>query len=214
MLAEATTLEFQMEPVTAGPGAVRSVGTLEESLAVQIIRMAFGSDPIARWVYPDPAFYMGIFPEFVRAFAGKAFENGTAYVARENAGAALWLQPGVGPDEEAVDRILDSTVAPSVQRDLAVVMRKMSESHPKEPHWYLPMIGVDPMRQGRGIGGTLMRYALERCDEEQLPAYLESSNPKNITLYQRCGFEVIGLIQAGSSPPMFPMLRRPRPYAF
>ena len=46
--------------------------------------------------------------------------------------------------------------------------------------------------------------------DPDLPAYLESSNPANVPLYQRHGFEVLGEIQVGSSPPVFPMYRPPR----
>ena len=59
-------------------------------------------------------------------------------------------------------------------------------------------------------GSALLRYALEQCDRDGMPAYLESSNPRNIPLYQRHGFEIIGTIQAGSSPTVVPMLRRAR----
>jgi hypothetical protein len=38
----------------------------------------------------------------------------------------------------------------------------------------------------------------------------ESTNPRNVPLYERHGFERLGTIQSGSSPPLFPMLRRPR----
>jgi hypothetical protein len=55
-----------------------------------------------------------------------------------------------------------------------------------------------------------MEHALRRCDREGLPAYLESSNPRNIPLYQRHGFEVLGTIQLDASPPITPMLRAPR----
>jgi ribosomal protein S18 acetylase RimI-like enzyme len=85
----------------------------------------------------------------------------------------------------------------------------MSQAHPREPHWYLPLIGVEPIEQGRGHGSTLLRIALTVCDQD-LPAYLEASSQQSIPLYERHGFEVVGTIQAGSSPKMFPMFRRPR----
>jgi hypothetical protein len=44
-------------------------------------------------------------------------------------------------------------------------------------------------------------------DETGLPAYLESSNPRNIPLYERFGFELLGVIQGGDFPPITPMLR-------
>lgn len=87
----------------------------------------------------------------------------------------------------------------------------MARHHPEVPHWYLPLIGADPARQGQGIGSALMRHALARCDSEGAAAYLESSNPRNIPLYQRHGFDILGTIQAGSSPVLTPMLRSPQP---
>jgi ribosomal protein S18 acetylase RimI-like enzyme len=69
------------------------------------------------------------------------------------------------------------------------------------------MIGVDPAHQGKGHGDALMRHALEQCDRDGLPAYLESTNPRNLSLYRRHGFEALGTIQASSSPSVVPMLR-------
>ena len=90
------------------------------------------------------------------------------------------------------------------------MFEQMATYHPTELHWYLPLIGVDPAHQGRGHGDALMRYVLEQFDREKRPAYLESTNTRNISLYRRHGFEELGTIQAGSSPTLVPMLRRPR----
>jgi ribosomal protein S18 acetylase RimI-like enzyme len=85
----------------------------------------------------------------------------------------------------------------------------MEHYHPSEPCWYLPLIGVTPGFQGKGHGGALLSFALQRFDREGHVAYLESSNPRNISLYKRHGFEEMGVIQAGSSPTLVPMVRRP-----
>eukprot|EP01041_Mallomonas_annulata_P030478 gene30478-52615_t len=63
----------------------------------------------------------------------------------------------------------------------------MGQFHPEEPHWYLSMIGVDPSHHGQGLGSALLKAGLQRCDADGLPAYLESSNPKNVPLYERFG---------------------------
>ena len=55
-----------------------------------------------------------------------------------------------------------------------------------------------------------MAHALERCDRDHVPAYLESTNPKNISLYRRHGFEAVAEVQVGSSPVFVPMVRRAR----
>ena len=94
--------------------------------------------------------------------------------------------------------------------DMMRVFEQMDEYHPKAPCWYLPMIGVDPACQGRGYGSALLRFALERIDRDGAAAYLESSNPRNVPLDERHGVEVIGNIQAGTSPSIVPMLRSPR----
>jgi ribosomal protein S18 acetylase RimI-like enzyme len=90
------------------------------------------------------------------------------------------------------------------------LFEKMGSYHPTEPHWYLPLIGVEPTKQGRGCGSALLRHALERIDRDGGIAYLESTNPANIPLYRRHGFEVVGTIQVGDSPPLYPMVRRPQ----
>lgn len=105
--------------------------------------------------------------------------------------------------------LLEANAAPEVRDDAMRVFEAMGSYHPDEPHWYLPLIGVDPAKQGRGHGAALMQFAAERADRERLPAYLESSNPRNIPLYQRFGFEILGTIQIGNSPPVTPMLRAP-----
>ena len=93
--------------------------------------------------------------------------------------------------------------------DCAGMLEGMAKYHPEEC-WYLAVIGVDSACQGRGLGAQLMKHALRRVDEDGLPAYLESSNPRNMSLYKRHGFEEMGIIQSGSSPEIVPMLREAR----
>ncbi|HYN26508.1 MAG TPA: N-acetyltransferase, partial [Pyrinomonadaceae bacterium] len=145
-----------------------------------------------------------------KAFGGNAFAQGTAYCADGYAGAALWLPPGFGPDEETMIGLVERTAPDAIKGDIYRVFEEMGKYHPTEPHWYLPLIGVDPSQQGNGIGSALMKHALVPCDRDGTLAYLESSNPRNISLYKRHGFEVIGEIQVGSSPTMYPMLRKPK----
>lgn len=86
----------------------------------------------------------------------------------------------------------------------------MAAFHPEEPHWYLAMIGVDPSRQGRGLGSALLKAALRVVDEAGAPAYLESSNPRNTPLYERFGFQVMGKVAPGDFPGLEPMWRPAR----
>jgi len=187
--------------------AVQTAGIDDQSRLVAAIVLAFCEDPAVRWTYPAPENYLKHFPDLVRIFGRRAFECGTAHFVGEAQAAGLWLPPGVQPDEDALMAHFQRTVLEQHQDTLFSVFEQMGQYHPDEPHWYLPLIGVDPAQQGEGYGSALLAHALRLCDEDGTPAYLESSNPKNIPLYQRHGFEVLGTIQVGNAPPITPMLR-------
>ena len=191
------------------PQSVLTANAADADAVIDIIVLAFATDPMARWCWPRSETYLDIMPSFTKAFGGGAFTNDSAYYTDNLSGVALWLPPGVSADEEQMGRIVDDTAPAAIKDDLFQVMETMSGYHPDEPHWYLPLIGVDPAHQGNGIGGMLLQHALQKCDAEQSLAYLESSNPRNISLYQRFGFVPLGEIQVGSSPTLVPMLRRP-----
>ncbi|MBT1696059.1 GNAT family N-acetyltransferase [Fulvivirgaceae bacterium PWU4] len=190
--------------------AVYSIDETSAEAAYATIVLAFTSDPAARWSWPRADDYLRNMPLLARAFSWKSFGLGTAFGMDGLAGAALWLPPGASSDEESLASLFECTTPASIHQDFAGVFEKMANFHPHEPHWYLPLIGVDPACQGQRLGDKLMAHALARCDADRLPAYLESSNPRNIPFYQRHGFEEMGKIQVGSSPTIVPMLRRPR----
>ena len=189
---------------------IRAATSAEEASAIGTVVLAFAADPIARWCWPDSHQYLKSMPRFTRAFGGGAFSHSSAFCTEDFAGAALWLPPGAHSNEETLGEIIEETVASSISGDLMTMMEQMATYHPDEPHWYLPLIGVDPARQGCGYGGALMTHALQQCDREKRLAYLESTNPRNMTLYERHGFKALGMIRVGTSPPMVPMLRHPR----
>lgn len=178
--------------------------------AAAVITLAFATDPVVRWTYPGSTEYLEGWPVVVKAFGGNAFAQGTALHTEGFTGAALWLPPGVHPDEEALDASLRETLPPERLTTAFSMFEQMAGYHPQGAHWYLPLIGVDPAYQGQGHGAALLRHALEAADRDRLPAYLESTNPRNLSLYRRHGFEVVGTIQAGDAPPIFPMIRPAR----
>lgn len=188
---------------------VKTAALADEARVIDALRLAFVADPATRWVWPDPQKYLTHFPSFAKAFGGRAFENQSAYYVGDYFGAALWLPPNIHPDVDSLMTLFQSTASDEAQKDGPALLEKMGSYHPAEPHWYLPLLGVDPLRHGKQLGSALMSHALSRCDREDSVAYLESSNPKNIPFYQRHGFELLGTIQVGTSPPIFPMLRKP-----
>jgi ribosomal protein S18 acetylase RimI-like enzyme len=189
---------------------VRVAAASERDTVLDTLMLAFSTDPCLRYLLWSPAALFQGFRRFATGMGGAALEHGTAWLADDGAAAALWLPPGVTSDRDAMLAVLGEFAREEKVPVMAEVGDAMSAYHPQAPHWYLAMIGVDPVRQGRGYGSAILKASLERCDEDGVIAYLESSNPKNVPLYERYGFEVQGFVQPGDFPGLYPMIRQPR----
>ena len=71
-------------------------------------------------------------------------------------------------------------------------------------------LGVDPRSQSLGLGALILKDSLSKIDDLHQPAYLESSNPRNMSLYERHGFETVNKFQFGVGPPIHTMFREAR----
>jgi ribosomal protein S18 acetylase RimI-like enzyme len=121
------------------------------------------------------------------------------YTTDDRAGAAIWHPPGYhGPGFVTSLRVMPAMarLAGGLRR-LRHVSRAVAElerhrrGHVPGPHLYLSALGVDPDRQGEGIGTALMGPGLARADADRLPAYLETATGRNVLLYERVGFAVV-----------------------
>ena len=139
------------------------------------------------------------------------------YTTDEHAGVAIWLPPGArGPSVLDGLRIVPAIARLAGWRRLRLVadaMGRLEERrrhHVAAPHFYLSALGVEPGRQGEGIGTALARPILDRCDRESIPAYLETATARNVLLYERLGFDVVEeLTLPHSDVRGWLMLRRP-----
>jgi GNAT superfamily N-acetyltransferase len=189
---------------------IRVAGPTELERVLDTLMLAFSTDPCLRFVLDTPEKLFRGFRAFATGMGGAAVELGTAWIAEDGGAAAMWLPPGVESDREAILAVAGELAGEEKGPVLEAVGEAIAAYHPHEPHWYLPMIGVDPVRQGRGYGSAILKESLRRCDEEGVIAYLESSNPKNVPLYERFGFEVMGFVAPGDFPGLYPMIRRPQ----
>ncbi len=188
---------------------VRPAGAADQDSLLSVLMLAFSTDPCMRWTFPRPDTFLAAFKPLVTQMGAGLGHDGLFLVEDGTAGA-LWLPPGVEQDAAAIGAVFDRFVEGGDPEVGAQIGAEMRAYHPHEPHWYLSMLGVDPACQGRGLGSALLKAGLARCDAEGLPAYLESSNPKNVPLYERFGFEVLGRIAPGDFPGLTPMLRPAR----
>jgi len=177
---------------------------------------AFFDDPVMSWILQDEASrrrrLRGLFGVLLR---GHYLPLGTAWTTSDVAGAALWAPPGRAIIPPLTVLRHAPPLVGALGRRAVAALRALSHverHHPKEPHWYLGVLGTRPELQGHGIGSALLGPVLERCDQQGTPAYLESSKHSNIAFYGRHGFEVTGEIQLPlGGPVVWPMWREARP---
>jgi ribosomal protein S18 acetylase RimI-like enzyme len=97
-----------------------------------------------------------------------------------------------------------------VTRRWGLVFEALARVHPREPHWYLATLGVDPLAQGRGVGTALLAQWLESVDADALPAWLETDRQANVGFYRRAGFEVVRRTEVLGTP-VWCMVRTEQP---
>lgn len=175
-------------------------------LAATLCR-AFADDPVSSYMWPTAETYSAAYPRFAAALLNQTIGAGGAWVAGDGAAAAVWLASGEALDMSKLSAIVTETVSPERLAVRAEVHAQVNALKPAAPHWYLPLIGVAPERQGQGLASALLAHALARCDAQGALAYLESSNIRNVPLYERHGFVVLGVVQPADFPPLFPMVR-------
>lgn len=174
--------------------------------AIKLMTYCFVDDPVCRYLYPSTSQYLKFFPEYVRIYGEKGVDSGGAHICGDR-GAALWVPPSVHADEEALDALLERSIAPTAKSELFDVYAEFDRAHPSEPHWFLPLMGVDPFMKKQGIGAALMTHGLNMCDEDGKIAYLESTKPENVPFYERFGFRRHYTIDVGDHPKVVTMVR-------
>ena len=194
-----------------GPATTaQRVAQADEPRGIATLVSAFLADPVERWLYPEPHAYLTHFPRFVAAFGGQAFSRQTVWRLDDFAAVAMWLPPGAQADGNAIMAVLNESVSAEKHADTFAVLEQMDAAHPAQPHWYLPWLGVDCARQGAGLGSDLLEQSLGHVDADHCSAFLETPNPQTVPFYERHGFLVTHVAQAGACPPVTSMLRPAR----
>ncbi|HMK92418.1 MAG TPA: hypothetical protein VK576_05420, partial [Thermoleophilia bacterium] len=142
----------------------RQVDTAERARAVAVQVTAFCADPLTRWAYPDSQQYIECFSRFVDVFIGPSLERGTCDVAGDFLGVSFWLSADVPVDFESLEVVVRETFDPQRRDELLSLFELMEGYAPKDPHWHLGKIGVDPCCRGLGVGSRLMGHRLSQCD--------------------------------------------------
>lgn len=191
----------------------RAASSAEADRLGAALAAAFEDDPVFSWLLPNRQRRLRRLEQFFQLeLRHVVFPAGRVWAAEGSAGASLELPPGGWKmplrEQLAHGPAFTRVFGARLPHALALIT-KMEYRHLRGPHFYIPYVGVAPHAQGHGLGTTLMKATLDRCDHERLPAYLEATSERNATLYARLGFEHLGQFTLGNSPPLWPMRRAP-----
>ena len=191
------------------------IATLDDADQVgRVLADGFRQDPVMAWIF-DEANRDRKLADFFGFLAREAHVPlGATYVVP--GACACWTPPGTPdwPDERGArfGELLTRTCSVAEMERLGLLDEATRRRHPEGDHWYLGVIATATEAQGRGLGSALMRTSLRRVDADGLPAYLESTHPRNVGFYERHGFRATGTIELPDGPALTTMWREePRP---
>jgi ribosomal protein S18 acetylase RimI-like enzyme len=186
----------------SGPPNVRPARADENPVAAAVLTDAFANEEgMNYWLRQDrrkdPArrrFFDAIVADAVHPERDMWMAEG----ANEILGSAIWLGPNLKAFDytflqelQLMPLLFSIAGMAGTFRGLGLA-EDLSKHHPHEPHAHLVFLGVSSAAQGKGVGSALLKTTLAPVDAQHLPAYLETSTPRNVRLYQRHGFEVTG----------------------
>ena len=211
--------ERSSEPSAAAravPCKVRALDAHDRRTVVATTARAFAIDPLFDHFTTDLLVAHRSLPAFFAPSIRDLADHGRCWVADQDGrarGIAAWLHPEGYPRGSKRETLLTLRTSPAFVRvhDRVGGLRlfaAVEAAHPKDPHWYLGLLAVDPTLQGKGVGTLLIQPGLDAADEQGLPCYLETQKESNLAWYGRFGFELTKTIKIGDVPPVW-CLRRP-----
>jgi len=190
----------------------------ERDTGAGVLGRAFAEYEMLQYYFHDETQRHAIADAFVFVAISVCLKYGEVYATSEELeGVAGWLPPGKAPFGSW--QVIRSVPLSVIFRfgcqgagRMQAYGRFVDNLHRKllpYPHWYLQIIGVDPLYQGQGFTSRLVKPMLERIDSERMPCALDTNIDKNVAIYRRFGFEVISEDKVpGTEVTSFVMLRK------
>jgi ribosomal protein S18 acetylase RimI-like enzyme len=188
---------------------VRVADETDAAEAGHILAEGFGDDPTLSWVFRDPDRRTKLNTFFDYLVREALIPLGATYLVQ--ASCAAWTPPDPpswsAERSERFSTLLRAVCSGLDLERLAVLEAAMQAHQPDGQFWYLSSIATVPAARGQGLGTELLQASLQIVDQAHLPAYLESTNRRNVSLYQRHGFMVTGSIELPDGPTLTRMWR-------
>ena len=180
---------------------------------------ALAEDPFTYYMYETEQQRREILPFFLENFVNYCLRDGHVDVLQTNTGdimgGALWMGPQVTTISPGIFIWRMITAGRTLRAAIKLGMRGLVKlakygdefdrvhHQAPTPHYYLSILGIVPEFQRQGLGATLLAPVIEQARKEKLSLYAESTNPKNLTFYERQGFHRFDEQNPAFGPPFF-----------
>lgn len=192
----------------------------DASHAGETLARAFSTNPGMVWVLPNEARRFEQLRWIMTLYLRLGLRYGECWGTDGSLdGAAVWLPPGKTDTSLLQMLRVGFGSAPWVfgwagLRNYVSAIAFLDRLHAQVaigPHWYLFVIGVEPLRQHQGIGSQLLAPTLARADASSVPCYLETDRAEDVLFYQKHGFRIhVEYSYPSAGPNGWTMIRDPR----
>ncbi len=168
--------------------------------AAKVLSRAFHNEPLKAYLFPDEKIRDAMGVDFFAFMLRYGILFGEVYATSPDLeGVAVWLPSEYAkmtPElmAKAGSKGLEAKIGSwfiEQARPLYDVIDNKHSQHAPFRHWYLAFIGVDPVFQGKGFAGKLLKPMLSRLNRENIPCYLETETEKNVDIYTHYGFKLL-----------------------
>lgn len=188
--------------------------------AARIYSRAFTHDPLFSFLLPKKKSRERTLFSFFKPIVNYKIKFGEIYgVGTPLQGVATWTSPK-GKKKESLRGVMETGLwkllfSPFVLTAfrggrLGRTTKKLHKKYAPNDHYYLDMLSVDPDSHGQGFSSKLVKPMLEVAKEKDVPVYLETSNPRNVEIYEHFGFTLVEhLILPRSELNIWALLKKP-----
>jgi ribosomal protein S18 acetylase RimI-like enzyme len=178
------------------PATRDDVDRVTETLA-----LAFLHDPVWSLALARPDGSTAHHAAYWELYVEGSLRYSSVSMTEDGSAVSVWIPPAGTDLSEAqqarLERLVTTSLEPAGAQAMFKLWQRFEANHPRDkPHAYLSLLATHPDHRGQGIGQRLLAEDLARLDKDDVPSYLESTNPSNDHRYERAGFKRIGGFQA------------------